>query len=53
MSEYDRVYNEHCCKCHLRHEANCAYKNCSKEQYDQWLKEAKQKAFEEKYGQNK
>ena len=43
MNEYDKVYNKHCSKCHLRHSQNCEYKNCSKEQFKQWVEEEKQK----------
>lgn len=45
MNEYDAVYTHHCCKCHLRNEHDCEYKNCSKEQYDQWLKEEREKRY--------
>ena len=40
ISDTDRVYNEHCSRCHLRHSPNCFYANCSFDQYQQWLKEA-------------
>lgn len=43
MNAYDLVYNKHCSKCALRHEDNCQYKNCSKEQYDSWIKEEQRK----------
>ena len=33
------IYNKHCCHCHLRNQ-NCNYENCSKEEYEQWQKEA-------------
>jgi len=41
MNEYDEVYAKHCSKCHLRHSDNCEYKNCSEEQYNKWVKEAR------------
>ena len=40
ISDTDKVYNEHCSRCHLRHSPNCFYANCSFDQYQQWLKEA-------------
>ena len=40
-NEFDIVYDKYCSKCHLRHSNNCEYKNCSEEQYKEWLKEAR------------
>lgn len=45
MNEYDAVYNKHCSRCHLRHESNCKYQNCSKEQYEEWVKEERAKKY--------
>ena len=47
MTEYDNVYNKHCSRCHLRHSQNCEYKNCSKEQFEQWIKEERKKKLNE------
>lgn len=43
MNEYDAVYTHHCCRCHLRNEHDCEYKNCSKEQFDKWVAEERTK----------
>ena len=43
----DRVYKEHCCKCHSRHKLNCEYENCSKETFEEWEETARQEIMEE------
>lgn len=52
MNEYDNVYNKHCSRCHLRHSQNCEYKNCSKEQFEQWVKEERRKITDKYFDDN-
>ena len=52
MNEYDNVYNKHCSRCHLRHSQNCEYKNCSKEQFEQWVKEERCKITDKYFDGN-
>ena len=41
---FDIVYREHCCKCPLRNRPNCYFQKCSKDEYEQWLKDAKKQS---------
>ena len=41
MDVYAIVYKQHCCKCPLRND-DCHYEKCSPEQFETWVKEAKE-----------